>query len=196
MIVVFDMGGVFFNDGLEEVKTKANAAFGINPKEIDDALRGPFAKEYRIGEIEPEEFWRRMKDRFKLDDIELFRRIFFCAYRPQPAIISIITDLKKNNNKVGFHSNGPRDRSLYLDELYHFRDLFDFGYFSYEAHAWKPEMHFYRYLIQHAGIDPSDTIYVDDKEDNLVPASALGMEGVLFESAEKLRQLFIQRGMI
>jgi len=52
----------------------------------------------------------------------------------------------------------------------------------------KPEPEIYQIMLEKLGTDPSRTIMIDDKESNLEPARALGMQTILFESAEKLEK--------
>jgi len=52
----------------------------------------------------------------------------------------------------------------------------------------KPEPEIYQIMLKKLGTNPSRTIMIDDKESNLKPARALGMQTILFESAEKLEK--------
>ncbi|MBI3033654.1 hypothetical protein HYY72_00660 [Candidatus Woesearchaeota archaeon] len=54
-IVLFDLSGVFFNEGLSEAVKKINKRFGIDESRVEKVLNGDFAKEYRTGLIEPQQ---------------------------------------------------------------------------------------------------------------------------------------------
>jgi putative hydrolase of the HAD superfamily len=51
----------------------------------------------------------------------------------------------------------------------------------------KPTQRFYSRALAIAQADPATSLFVDDREQNIAPAQALGMRAILFTSAEKLR---------
>lgn len=53
-------------------------------------------------------------------------------------------------------------------------------YASYEIGFLKPDMRIYEHLIGDAGIDPSETLFVDDSPLNVAAAGKAGMTGMLF----------------
>ncbi len=56
MILIFDLSGVFFNDGLKAAIKNISKAYHLQPSEIERVLNGHFAADYRLGNIEPDEF--------------------------------------------------------------------------------------------------------------------------------------------
>ena len=55
-----------------------------------------------------------------------------------------------------------------------------------EVHERKPELPFYRHVLQETGVNPSRTLFVDDKVENVVTARSMGLQGLLFDSAENV----------
>ena len=54
----------------------------------------------------------------------------------------------------------------------------------------KPNIGFYKHVIEETGIDPTRTIFVDDKLENVLTAQSFGMHGIIFDDQEKvIRQL-------
>ena len=51
----------------------------------------------------------------------------------------------------------------------------------------KPDQRLYRILIERFGIDPAESIFIDDSQANLDGGEAVGIRGVLFESPEQIR---------
>ena len=65
-----------------------------------------------------------------------------------------------------------------------------FFYFSAAAHKRKPNIGFYQHVIEETGIDPTRTIFVDDKLENVITAQSFGMHGIIFDDQENvIRQL-------
>ena len=60
--------------------------------------------------------------------------------------------------------------------------------FSATARERKPEIGFYKQVIEQTRIDPSSTIFVDDKLENVSSARSLGMHGIVFDDQAKVVQ--------
>ncbi len=180
MILVFDLSGVFLNNGLKVAVKKISEEFSLNPETVEFVLNGSFAEKYRTGLIDSEEFWNNAKEYLKIKDIEKIKNIFFTSYYPYEESVDLLKSLREKNIKIAFLSNGPEDRTKYLDQKYKFISLFDFGLFSFEAHVWKPNKEIYKIFMEKFNLNSEEIIYIDDREKNLKPAKELGMKTILF----------------
>ncbi|KAK0244716.1 HAD-like domain-containing protein [Armillaria nabsnona] len=79
--------------------------------------------------------------------------------------------------------------------------IFDGIFTSFAAGARKPDLGFYRYALSQANLDPSRTIFIDDKLENVLSARSQGLYGLVYRESKELKQsllsLFgdpIQRG--
>jgi FMN phosphatase YigB (HAD superfamily) len=61
-------------------------------------------------------------------------------------------------------------------------------YFSADARERKPDIAFYEHVIEQSRIDPSCTIFVDDKIENVLSARSFGMHGIVFDDQAKVVQ--------
>lgn len=52
----------------------------------------------------------------------------------------------------------------------------------------KPDARIYRCLLDRYGLDPAESVFIDDNETNVAAARAVGMEGLRFESAAQLER--------
>ena len=185
-IVMFDLSGVFFNEGLKVAVKKISERFGLEPAKIEYVLNGDFAKEYRTGLVEPDEFWKKAKSELKIQKTAELALIFFSSYHPNLKTVDLLSKLRKAGIKTGYLSNSPKDRTKYLDAKYMFLAMFDFGLCSYEAHAWKPDVEFFEIFLKKFKIRAQNVIYIEDKEQHLKPALDLGMATVLYKSTDRL----------
>jgi len=64
--------------------------------------------------------------------------------------------------------------------------IFDHVFTSGAAGERKPCLGFYQHVLKETNIDPSRTIFVDDKLENVVSARSLGFHGIIFENIEML----------
>ncbi|MEK6808620.1 MAG: HAD-IA family hydrolase [Nanoarchaeota archaeon] len=187
-ILVFDLSGVFFNDGLEKAISYISNKYKLEPKNVEYVLNGSFAEEYRTGLIKVEDFWDSAKEYLKVENIEDIKKIFFGSYYPQKQSLELIKKLRDINVKVAYLSDSPKDRVEYLNNKYNFISLFDFGIFSYEAHSRKPDINIYKKFTERFKLDPKKVIYIDDREKNLIPAKQLGMKTILYKSITQLQE--------
>ncbi|KAJ5189629.1 HAD-superfamily hydrolase subfamily IA variant 3 [Penicillium cf. griseofulvum] len=67
-----------------------------------------------------------------------------------------------------------------------FWSLFDYIFLSSTVRIRKPSMRFYRHMLGVSGAVPRDTIFVDDRPENVLAASALGIKGMVFTNSENL----------
>jgi 2-haloacid dehalogenase len=51
----------------------------------------------------------------------------------------------------------------------------------------KPDPAIYRILLDRFGVDPTSSVFVDDRQENVDAAAALGFHAVLFTDAQSLR---------
>ncbi|MBI2548407.1 HAD family phosphatase [Candidatus Woesearchaeota archaeon] len=196
MILVFDLSGVFFNDGLKIAVKRISDGFELNPETVEFVLNGSFAREYRIGLVETDEFWKKTKDYLKVGDIEAIKKIFFESYHPHDESVQLLNRLKNKKVKTAFLSNSPKDRTEFLNKKYNFVSLFDFGLFSFEAHAWKPDKEIYQKFLKKFNLNPNDVIYIDDRDRNIKPAKKLGMRTILFQNVNQLKDKLKESGII
>ena len=64
---------------------------------------------------------------------------------------------------------------------------FDVLVWSYQLGIAKPDPAIYRYALEKLGTQPAETLFIDDKAENVDAAVALGMKGIIFSDVEKLR---------
>lgn len=64
---------------------------------------------------------------------------------------------------------------------------FDVLVWSYQLGVAKPDPAIYRYALERLGTRPEETLFLDDKAENVETAAAMGMKGIIFSTVEKLR---------
>lgn len=84
-------------------------------------------------------------------------------------------------------SNQTTPRADYLrshSDLSAFEQLF----FSNEVRLKKPDPAIFRYVLEKTGCKPEECVFIDDSQDNIDAAKALGIQGVLFQDVEQCRR--------
>jgi HAD superfamily hydrolase (TIGR01509 family) len=100
-------------------------------------------------------------------------------------VVEIIEKLRASY-AVGFLSNSP---AQFIRDILVRNDLnvlFDTIMISGVEGLIKPDPAIFKRMMERMSIDPHDGVMIDDKPRNIEGARAAGMDGVVFESAEKL----------
>ncbi len=72
---------------------------------------------------------------------------------------------------------------------------FDVLIWSYQHNLAKPERAIYELLLDKLGTAPEETLFLDDKIENIEAARALGIQGLVFTNVDQLRQDLITAGL-
>lgn len=95
----------------------------------------------------------------------------------------------KSLKERGFHlyvlSNFGQQAFETNSKLYTFLEDMDGRVVSYELGRIKPEPEIYRNLFEKYGLEPSESVFIDDRAVNIEGAKKCGMEGILFENYEQ-----------
>ncbi|MBZ0296442.1 MAG: HAD family phosphatase [Anaerolineae bacterium] len=69
--------------------------------------------------------------------------------------------------------------------LYHFEDLVDFLVYSHEVGLLKPDPRIYALTCERLGLPPSEVVFLDDAEPNIIGAREFGMQAILFQETRQ-----------
>ena len=90
--------------------------------------------------------------------------------------------------KTAILSNMQTDMAAHVRKNFAWLSHFDHQIFSCELRAIKPDPVIYRHSLSLLSTAPSETLFVDDREENIQAARAAGIHGILFESVAQLRK--------
>jgi len=83
-------------------------------------------------------------------------------------------------------SNMPVPYARFLEAHHAFLRCFDGGIFSGDVHQVKPDPALYQLLQSRYALEPAHTLFIDDLRANVEAATALGWQGIHFESPQQL----------
>ena len=181
-VYIFDMGGVVAYN--TDVFPDVFAYLGITDEQFSIFAGQDFEKLF-TGKVSPDEFWQRFSARYgKTVEEELFSKFF--NPKMDQGVVKIIEQLKVDSRVVcGTNTFDPHYDYLMSRGSY---DIFDAVFASNKIGLSKPHPEFYRYILKKEGIEPEDTIFVDDLEENVSAASKLGITSILFTDSKFLAQ--------
>jgi HAD superfamily hydrolase (TIGR01509 family) len=105
--------------------------------------------------------------------------------------IAIAQQLKAAGHKLYLASNWPADDFERACPYMPFLDLFDGMQISGHVQLVKPDMAFFRRMMDRLAFKAEEAIFIDDKKANVDAACALGMHGIVFTNANQLHSELI-----
>ena len=102
----------------------------------------------------------------------------------------LIKELKEKGYKVYLLSNYPLDMYKLHWPTFRFFELVDGYIVSAVEKLRKPDIRIYKLLCERYGLEPSACVFFDDRQINVDAAIEVGMQGILFESDETVKQYF------
>lgn len=191
MLFIFDMGGV--------VTTSFDAdclfnKIGISGKDFYKLCSdGPLDiyAELSKGTISTKDFWDKFNKRAeKLSVNKVQTDLFRMFFHPElnQKTVKLIKALSKKNrvvcgtNTIQSHWENHLERGDY--------SFFDQTYASNKIGKIKPDVDFFKIILEAENCKPEDAFFTDDKIENVEAAKKTGINAVLFESADKLNNIW------
>jgi epoxide hydrolase-like predicted phosphatase len=180
--VVLDIGGVLETTPSLGTVEKWESAFGLLPGQMAERA-GEVWEAGAVGSISEDDVHRRLGEVLGVDRarVDGFMAEMWEEYlgTPNVELIDWFRDLRPRY-RTGIISNsfvGARERE---QERYGFADLTDVIVYSHEVGVAKPDPRIYRLTCERLAVAPEDTIFLDDVEENVEGASAVGIRAILF----------------
>ncbi len=159
------------------------AAFCSCPEEkIREVVhrRAEMIELFDTGKITPQQFYSRATAEL---NASLSYEDFFAAYRdvfwPNPPVVDLFKKLKGKYRLV-LLSNTDVVRFSFIKEKFPEILFFDAYVLSFEVGVMKPRPGIYKEALKRAETEASACLFVDDMEENIQAASALGFKTVLY----------------
>ncbi|HEY7235869.1 MAG TPA: HAD family phosphatase [Gemmatimonadaceae bacterium] len=191
--LLFDIGGVLGSNGWDrEQRGEAVARFGLDGDDLQyrhEETVGAFES----GQISLDEyldvtvFWRQRD--FSRDE---FKRFMFGLSAPSADSLDVVRRLRQHIRgrptrvRMATLNNESRELNEYRIEHFGLCDLFDVFFSSCWLGVRKPTRQIYERVLGMTQVSPASSVFVDDREQNLAPARALGMKTILFTNAAQL----------
>ena len=104
----------------------------------------------------------------------------------RPEMVKYIEELKKKY-KIALLSNFSSGLEKFLQDIFKIYHLFDVVVSSYNVKMKKPDSRIYEYTLKELGIKPQEAVFIDDLEENVKGAEAVGIKGIVFRSVDQCK---------
>ncbi len=115
---------------------------------------------------------------------------------PIDGTVEIFSRLKKKPYPVYALSNWSAETYPIAKERYPFLDWFDGEVISGRVKMVKPNAEIYHHLSESFGIEPEETLFIDDRQDNIEQAQKLGFHGIRFTNPMKPQEKIQNLGLL
>jgi len=182
--VFFDLGGVILRT--EYQAPREHLAERLN-MEYEDLVRLVFESETSrkasVGAISEEAHWEAVARRLnRPQEIEAIRAEFFAGDVLDRGLVNFIRSLRPRW-KTGVISNAWSGMRAYITAQ-KFDDAFDGLVMSAEVGVAKPKAEIYLLALEQLGVSPGEAVFVDDFDENVEGARAVGMSAIHFRDPE------------
>lgn len=199
--LLFDLGGVI----IDLCRMNCVASFErLGMKNVNNFLgeysqKGPFLQ-LEEGLISEEEFRQEVRMLIDGDVTDVQIDNAFCDFLDgiPPHRLMQLRELRKkykihmlsNTNSIMWNS---RIAEEFRQEGFEREDYFDGMVTSFEARCIKPNVEIFNYVVANLGIEPHETLFLDDSQKNLDAASTLGFHTQLVLPGEEFYDLITKR---
>lgn len=178
---IFDVGGVLINSPRTAVSDDVKQELELDDHAIE-AIWKDLIPLIGSGKIDEAQFWRRISEQYGSRDIavdeNLLGRAFIETLRNNDELLSYIKELGKKGIKLAVLSNTIEAHAKPLREAGLF-EPFDYVFLSHEVGMRKPHPAIYEHVIDAMGVEPKETLFIDDDRENVQAAEKLGIHGIV-----------------
>lgn len=189
-LVLFDIGGVLGSNGWDrEQRAAAVERFGLDAEDFQYRHEETVGA-WESGVITLDEYLDVTVFCSPRDfTVAEFKNFMFEQSEPWRDSIAVARDLSAAGRaRLGTLNNESEALNVHRIEAFDLATIFPVFFSSCWLGVRKPTHAIYTRALGMAQAHPSRTLFIDDRAQNLRPASALGMRTIQFRSAEQLRK--------
>ena len=204
--VVFDFGAVLFR--WQPLELLQQVVPDLAPDEA--AARAVAAAFFES--FTPDSDWAQF-DLGRVDEAELARRIAARTGRPEarvrrvidaipphleplPDTVALVASLREAGHRLYYLSNMPAPYAEHLEREHAVVRTFADGIFSARVGLMKPHAPIFELAEARFGLQPAQTVFIDDHAGNVEAARARGWQAVQFKSAQQVRAELLPGGWL
>ncbi|MGI9236499.1 MAG: HAD family hydrolase [Woeseiaceae bacterium] len=196
MNIVFDLGGVVFEwrpaaiirSVFDDSETQNSVRVNIFEHPDWIALdRGTIALDHAIDR-------GATRTGLPRQDIERLMNEVPRSLAPIEGTIELIRTIHNTKNELFVLSNMSLASISHLERNHGIWDLFDGVVISCRIQKVKPEIAIYEHLLATHGLEPAETVFIDDMNENLEAASSLGIQTIRFIDPSQCREALTALG--
>lgn len=203
--ILFDFGGVIVSlDKQQALDRFTEIGFPNIEEYLNEFRQKGIFLDYEEGKINRPDFlaeFRRLANKPDVTQEEVdYAWLGFLIGIPDYKF-QLLKDLRKKYNVYLLSNTNPSVMkwamsSEFSPEGLPINAFFDKCYLSYEIGHTKPDTAIYELIIKDSGMDPAETLFLDDGKANIEMGKEFGLQTYLANQDEDLRKVFTDRGLL
>jgi putative hydrolase of the HAD superfamily len=114
--------------------------------------------------------------------------------QPNQVMIDWAANLQRAGIKTGILSNMPDAMEVGIRDTFAWIENFDHHTWSHRLLLAKPEAAIYRHAAEGLALPPAEILFIDDREENIEAAVAVGMQAIQYTNHDTFVQEMNERG--
>lgn len=193
--IVFDLGGVLIDNPAPDMFSHYSRSLNVSKEKFIEIFSN-HEMAWQKGKLSEDEFWNKLTkelDVKKSQAKSLWLDGFLTAYNPKKDMFSLISELKKKKYKLALLSNTEIPIMNHIKKQQW--NSFDLFVYSCEIGMVKPDRKIYEFVLRNLNLKPEEVVFIDDKEENIKAAKAIGIHGITYTDTNKLIKQLIRLGV-
>lgn len=193
---VFDIGKVLLHFDFKRTTQRLASRCSLPPHEMDKVWVSKLVDDYARGRLSCEEFAKQAARQVGFSGApEEFLEAWSDIFEPNPAMFDRVHRWKARGLRLFLLSNTCESHVRFFTKRWDIFRKFDGATYSCRVDALKPEPTIYRALLAEFGVEPADAVYLDDLEENIAAARAIGLRGIAYRNESDLVARLAQFGL-
>ncbi len=195
--VIFDVGGVLVRSAGRENRRRWENKLHLEEWESEEIVfNSQMGTKAQLGQISERELWLWVAERLNLtsEDLEVFRNDFWADDLVDSVLVELIKELRPDY-QTAIISNATESLRTNLAKTHEIADVFDLIVCSAEEGVMKPDQEIYLRTLTRLNRPAIDCLFIDDTEENVNAARALGIKTIHFNSDVNMSMEFRNLGV-
>jgi len=200
----FDLGNVLLTFSNHQACAQMAEVAGVEVDRVARLVLGPHERgsllwRFEAGELSDVEFYAQFCTALGVSpDRTALARAASDMFAPIETSRRLVEDLATGGQRLGVLSNtNPLHWQFVMDGRFPFlHHAFELAVTSFEAKSMKPDRRIFEVAIDRAGVRPEEIFFVDDREENVAGARAVGLDAVVYRDHPTLVADLAQRGCV
>jgi putative hydrolase of the HAD superfamily len=187
--IIFDFGGVLVNHQTEADQARMAGLLGVDTKLFADSYWSRRA-EYDKGDLSGADYWLEIAQKAGasvsnsvINELTALDNESWMHF--DTPMWEWLAELRSEGKRLALLSNMPRDLGEALKKTTRF-EMLDQITLSYEVGLVKPDAEIYEYCLDKLGASAKDTVFFDDRIENIRGAEQVGIRAVQFLDRAKV----------
>ncbi|MEA3500083.1 MAG: HAD family phosphatase [Candidatus Marinimicrobia bacterium] len=191
--MVFDLGNVIVDVNCSHFANKLD----ISVENCKNFIEDDEFKKFELGIIDEKEFLDQLSkyDNIEQEQIKIIKDQPLLKFSLRQKTYEIIQHLRNKYNIYLLSNTNPID-FLAIDRWLDLRKIFKKCYLTYEQHYLKPSIEIYKHAEVFFGIKPNNTLFLDDKIENIRGAEKCGWTTIHVKSEGQLIEKLQEKNII